>query len=96
MEESLNRNSIKLIGKVDTLTLNPEAEEIFTIERNIDTVLVNMNKTSDNLSAEMVLRAIASSYFPKPATAENGIIIVDSLITIAGFNSSNYKIADGY
>ena len=95
MEESLNRNSIKLIGKVDTLTLNPEAEEIFTIERNIDTVLVNMNKTSDNLSAEMVLRAIASSYFPKPATAENGIIIVDSLITIAGFNSSNYKIADG-
>ena len=95
MKESLDSTGIKLEGKLDTLSLNPEAEEIFTLERNIDTVIVNMDKTSDNLSAEMVLRAIALNNFPKPATAEKGIKLVDSLITIAGFDAENYKIVDG-
>jgi len=95
MKESMERHRIMLKGKTDTLALKTDAEEIFTFERNLEPVLINTNKTSDNLNAEMILRAIASKNFPKPATAVNGIKLIDSLITLIGFDPKNYRIVDG-
>jgi len=68
---------------------------IYSFERLFGEVIVNLNKTSDNLSAEMTLRAMAVKYFGKPATASNGIKLVDSLVTLTGLNPNNYSMVDG-
>jgi serine-type D-Ala-D-Ala carboxypeptidase/endopeptidase (penicillin-binding protein 4) len=71
------------------------AIEIVSIERPYDSVLVNLNKISDNLSAEMVLYALAEKSGGIPASASNGIRLIDSLIRISGNNPADYVIADG-
>lgn len=95
MEESFNRNGISISGITDIRELSEDAEEIFTFERHIDSVIVNTNKKSDNLAAEMILRALANEYYGKPASAINGIKLIDSLITFVGFDPKEYRIADG-
>jgi len=95
MKESFKRNGIAFEGKIDTLSLIEDADDIFTIERNLDSVIVPANKTSNNLDAEMILRAIALENISKHIGAKKGIVFVDSLITIAGFNPKDYRIVDG-
>lgn len=95
MKESISRNKISFNGKVDTLTLLVQAKKIFSFERSIEPVITNTNKTSDNLSAEMILRSLALNSFPKPSTAKKGIRLIDSLITLTGLNPKNYKLVDG-
>ncbi|MGE5410566.1 MAG: D-alanyl-D-alanine carboxypeptidase/D-alanyl-D-alanine-endopeptidase, partial [Clostridiales bacterium] len=57
--------------------------------------IMGLNKNSDNLSAEMVLRALSVKYFGRPANADNGIKMVDSLITLSGLDNKSYRIVDG-
>lgn len=94
MRESFERNGISFSGKIDTLTLMKDAVFISSFERNIKPVIINTNKTSDNLSAELLLRTLSFS-FSKYASAKKGIVMVDSLITLAGLNPKNYMIVDG-
>jgi D-alanyl-D-alanine carboxypeptidase/D-alanyl-D-alanine-endopeptidase (penicillin-binding protein 4) len=56
---------------------------------------VNLNKTSDNLSTEMTLRALAEKYFEKPVSVMNGIKMIDSLIILCGLNPKDYRLVDG-
>ncbi len=95
MRESFERNGILFSGKVDTLKLNKNAVIISSYERSIDPVIVNTNKTSDNLSAELLLRALSLSLANKHASAKKGIVMVDSLITLAGLSPKDYIIVDG-
>jgi serine-type D-Ala-D-Ala carboxypeptidase/endopeptidase (penicillin-binding protein 4) len=95
MKESFNRNGIAFGGKIDTLSLTEDAEEIFTIERNIDSVIVPANKTSNNLDAEMLLRTLALRNISKNIGAKDGIVFVDSLIALVGFDPKDYRIVDG-
>ncbi len=95
MKESFVKSGISFTGKVDTMTLNKEAGKIFSLERDIDRVIINTNKTSDNLSAEMLLRALALKYSGHRASAKKGIVLIDSLISLVGLKPKNYMIADG-
>ncbi|MEW6702018.1 MAG: D-alanyl-D-alanine carboxypeptidase/D-alanyl-D-alanine-endopeptidase [Bacteroidota bacterium] len=95
MKESFERNGISFKGNTDTLTLRVNSKKIFSLEHNIEPIITNTNKTSDNLSAEMILRALALKSSNKSASAKNGILFIDSLITLAGLNAENYYIADG-
>ena len=94
-KEELERNGIGFIGSINTLRLPGNAKHLFTIRRKFTDVIANLNKQSDNLSAEMTLRALAYKFYGKPATPMNGILLVDSLITIAGMVPDNYRIVDG-
>lgn len=94
-EEALRKNGIAFEGLVDTASLPVYAHHIFTFKRKFGDVIFNLNKTSDNLSAEMTLRALAYKFYGKPATAENGIKVLDSLVTLVGLDPENYRFADG-
>lgn len=94
-KESCQRNRIRIDGRIDTLTLQNNGELIFSAEHSIDSVIRTANKNSDNLNAEMLLRAIANKYFGKHSSAKEGLKFVDSLITLAGFNPKNYLLVDG-
>lgn len=94
-KESLQRNTIQFSGELNFKPLTENANHIFTFARTYDSVIVNLNKTSDNLSTEMLLRAMAEKYFGKPASAVNGIKMIDSLIILCGLNPSDYRLVDG-
>ncbi len=94
-KEEIEKSGIAVIGNIEISVLPKEAEHLFTFKRRFADVITNLNKQSDNLSAEMTLRALAFKSYGKPATAENGVRLVDSLIAIAGMNPRNYRIVDG-
>jgi D-alanyl-D-alanine carboxypeptidase/D-alanyl-D-alanine-endopeptidase (penicillin-binding protein 4) len=95
LKEKLEQNSIEFFGRLDTLSLPEYAKLIYTKERSFAEIIDNLNKESDNLSAEMSLRALSLEYYDKPASAENGIHVIDSLIDRIGLTYSDYKIVDG-
>ncbi len=94
-EEHLRKNGIIFEGLVDTAKLPEFAHPLFTFQRKFGDIITNLNKKSDNLSAEMTLRALAGKYFGKPATAENGLKMLDSLTILTGLDPSNYNFSDG-
>ncbi len=94
-KESCERNGIKIDGKVDTLTLQSGAEKIISFNRHIDSVINYTNKNSYNLGAEMLLRALSLKYKVKPASAKEGIKLIDSLITLSGSDPKKYILVDG-
>jgi len=94
-KEKLKENSISFLGRIDTLTLPEFPKHIYTHTRKFKDIINNLNKESDNLSAEMTLRALGLKQFNKKTTAKNGIKVIDSLITRVELNPKNYNIVDG-
>lgn len=72
-----------------------EPDTLLLISRRYDSLIINLNKTSDNLSTELALRALAYNYFGAPASARNGVKMIDSMIVMLGMNPSVYRIVDG-
>ncbi len=94
-KEKLEQNNIEFLGRIDTLTLPSYSKHIYTKKRSFAEIINNLNKESDNLSAEMVLRALAMEYSDEPASAESGVEIIDSLIARTELDYNNYRIVDG-
>ncbi|MBI3124642.1 MAG: D-alanyl-D-alanine carboxypeptidase/D-alanyl-D-alanine-endopeptidase [Ignavibacteriales bacterium] len=94
-KESLGRNGISLLGKIDTLTLPQNASKIFSFERDIKPVVTYTNKVSDNLNAELLLRVLSKKASSGKASSRNGKILIDSLITLSGANPKVYRVTDG-
>jgi D-alanyl-D-alanine carboxypeptidase/D-alanyl-D-alanine-endopeptidase (penicillin-binding protein 4) len=95
LKEKLEENEIKFIGRLDTLTLPEYSKLIYVKKRSFKSVIDNINKESDNLSAEMTLRLLGLQYYGKPSSAENGLKVVDSLIARSGLDYRDYNIVDG-
>lgn len=94
--EFLTTNGIQISGDLGFTTIDfEELSPLISIKRKYSDVIVNLNKASDNLSAEMTILAIADKYFDSPASTKNGLLYVDSMILQAGFKPSNYRIVDG-
>src|SRR5690606_31552129 len=92
---SLNKLGIKSEGEKSFSSVPSFAVPLYTFERTFDSVIVNLNKTSDNLSAEMTLRALGAKYNKLPSTAEDGIKMIDSMIVLAGLDPTVYRLVDG-
>lgn len=95
LKESLDKNKIFFKGDTKFSTLPEGVKELFTFNRNLDSIIVNVNKNSDNLSAEMLLRGMSLKFFGKPASAEKGTKLIDSLFTLAGLDPKVFKVVDG-
>jgi D-alanyl-D-alanine carboxypeptidase/D-alanyl-D-alanine-endopeptidase (penicillin-binding protein 4) len=95
LKEKIEANSIKFYGRLDTLTLPVYSKLIYEKKRSFGEIIINLNKDSDNLSAEMTLRALSLERYDKPASAKKGIQVIDSLIARTELNYKNYKIVDG-
>lgn len=93
--EVLDSNNIKLTGNIEIQKLSSNANFLTSVNRKYSDVIINLNKTSDNLSAEMTLYALADKYSGKPATADSGIQFLNQLIDSAGLESKNYRFVDG-
>ena len=94
-KEHLIENDISVGGVLDVKKIPANAVFLSSISRSIDSVIVNVNKESDNLSAEMLLYTLALKDSGAPATAENGLETVKSLVDSIGLDPDDYSFADG-
>jgi len=94
-KECLKKNQIEFSGIIDTLALVPSSKLLFSFKRNIAPVIDYTNKISDNLNAELILRALSKKYSNDKASASIGKKLIDSLITLSGANPKSYRVTDG-
>lgn len=94
-EERLQQEGIQIEKPSGIKILEENSVYLSAINRSIDTVLSEVNKTSDNLDAEMLLYAIAFADSGAPAMADDGLAAVKRFIETLGFNSDDYYLADG-
>jgi D-alanyl-D-alanine carboxypeptidase/D-alanyl-D-alanine-endopeptidase (penicillin-binding protein 4) len=95
LKEKIIQRGIKFYGNLDTLTLPDSANLIYTKSRAFSNVINNLNKQSDNLTAEMTLRALAFSKGIKQVSADTALAVIDSLISVIGLDPDSYRIVDG-
>ena len=93
--EVLDSNNIKTLGSIGLQNLPQETNLLYSFKRKYSDIIENLNKTSDNLSAEMTLYALANKYSGKPATADSGVQFINQLIDTIGLNHKDYRLVDG-
>ncbi|PIQ11500.1 MAG: D-alanyl-D-alanine carboxypeptidase/D-alanyl-D-alanine-endopeptidase [Ignavibacteriales bacterium CG18_big_fil_WC_8_21_14_2_50_31_20] len=94
-KETLLKNEIAFNGKCGIKIIPENSLPIASKHRLYKNVIINLNKDSDNLGAEMSLRALAFDKYGKYASAQKGIELIDSLITEVGLNPEDYRLVDG-
>jgi len=94
-KEHLEQKGILNDKPIDIKRLDENSVYLASVFRPIDTVLSVVNKASDNLSAEMLIYAMAYNDSDAPAVADDGLAAIKRLIDSVGFNSADYSIADG-
>jgi len=95
INELMQKSKIAVEGDF-LLQDKPETSKLLiSLERPFSEVIVNLNKTSDNLSAEMTLRVLGFDSLKQKTSARQGLKFIDSLITIIGFDPNKYRLVDG-
>ncbi|UCH65352.1 MAG: D-alanyl-D-alanine carboxypeptidase/D-alanyl-D-alanine-endopeptidase [Ignavibacterium sp.] len=94
-KEHLKKEGIVVNGITEVKKLPANPVYLYSIHRSIDSVLVQVNKESDNLSTEMLLYALALNDSGAPAIAENGIETIRKLVDSIGLEPEKYSFADG-
>ena len=85
---------IKESGPIRTAA-GGETDTIFTLEHSIDTIITYINKISDNLGAECLLRIVPREIYGQIASAANGIKLEKNFLNECGVDSTQYCIVDG-
>jgi len=57
--------------------------------------MINTNKISDNLSAELFLKTVGAEVKGPPGTADKGTSVIREFLASIGVDSSTYEIVDG-
>lgn len=94
-KELLIKNGVSVNGETGIRKLPVLNKYVSSIPTALITALLNVNKNSNNLSAEMVLCALAEKFYGRPATSANGIKVINDLIRLAGHIPEKYRIVDG-
>ena len=93
--EILSRDSI-LVGGQPTIGITPPSTIELAIHRwPIDTMMVNLNKESDNLSAENTLKLISVARGGIPGSARHGLTQVKEILSTFGIDTTSFYVVDG-
>ncbi len=95
LNDRLEQDSITVLGAPTSGILSDRAQMVAEHRWPIDSVLTNLNKESDNLSAENVLKTLGAISFGAPGTARNGITVVKQSLATLGVDTSKFLMADG-
>jgi D-alanyl-D-alanine carboxypeptidase/D-alanyl-D-alanine-endopeptidase (penicillin-binding protein 4) len=95
LKESLQRSGILPLGQPSSGFTPWKAVEIVQRLWPLDSVIVTMNKSSDNLSAENLLKTIAVFRGGIPGSARNGIYAVNEFLSSCGIDTTRLQIVDG-
>jgi serine-type D-Ala-D-Ala carboxypeptidase/endopeptidase (penicillin-binding protein 4) len=94
-QESLRHAGVTVSGDVVSGAVPDGYREIASHEQPISAVVTNMNKISDNLSAENILKVMGAFHFDPPGTAKCGISMEKRFLADLGMDTTRFSIADG-
>ena len=94
--ELCRRMGIEIAGEVKTGAA-PEHARLLArhVSPPLSTIITNMNKPSDNLSAELLLKVIGAETMGPPGTADKGIFVIKKMLAGWGADTSHVQFADG-
>ena len=96
LREMLAERGVTLYGTVRYGEVPEEAVEISQhISPPLSRILWEMNKPSDNLIAELLLKTIGAELRGVPGTAGKGLGAISNLLGIIGMDRRYYTFADG-
>jgi serine-type D-Ala-D-Ala carboxypeptidase/endopeptidase (penicillin-binding protein 4) len=93
--EALQRHSIIVQEDVASGTTRTSSRQIAAFAHTLDTVVTAMNKVSDNLSAENLLKVLGAVRYGIPGTAKNGCYVVNSFLSSLGIDTTRCEFVDG-
>ena len=94
--ELLQQENITFEGKVLKDSVPDKAIVLVRhISSPLTLIIMNTNKISDNLSAELLMKTVGAEIKGVPGTAEKGISVVKEVLSDIGVDSTTYEIADG-
>ncbi len=96
LREMLAKRGITVQGKVRYGEVPEGTAEIIThVSPPLSRILWEMNKPSDNLIAELLLKTIGAELSGNPGTAENGLGATSNFLGEIGIAWEHYTLADG-
>jgi serine-type D-Ala-D-Ala carboxypeptidase/endopeptidase (penicillin-binding protein 4) len=75
--------------------LPAQAKKIVTLAFPIAKVVCQLNKASDNLSAENVLKTLGAKTWGTPGTSKGGLYVVRKYLSSIGIDTTKLSVADG-
>jgi D-alanyl-D-alanine carboxypeptidase/D-alanyl-D-alanine-endopeptidase (penicillin-binding protein 4) len=94
-QERLAAAGVSAGGRVVRGRLPGPATERLWHEWGMDSMVINLNKVSDNLSAEMTLKSIAATIGSPPGSAKAGVWNVNRFLASCGIDTNNHAMVDG-
>ena len=95
LKESFRHAGILVYGNVVNGVTPIGAREIAQHYQPIEKMITNMNKVSDNLSAENALKILGIIMNEIPGSSKNGISAVKRFLSNLGIDTSKFSIVDG-
>lgn len=96
LQETLANRGVAFQGKVRYGEVPEDATEIVThISPPLSHILWEMNKPSDNLIAELLLKTIGAELSGSQGTAEKGLGAISNFLGEIGMDWEHYTLADG-
>jgi D-alanyl-D-alanine carboxypeptidase/D-alanyl-D-alanine-endopeptidase (penicillin-binding protein 4) len=92
--ESLRRRGVK-IGEIVRETVPPTAVRKASIDRRLDTVVTYMNKVSDNLSAECLIKTLGSVIQGGQGSWQTGTNEARKFLALNAIDTNAVVVADG-
>ncbi len=95
-QKNAERAGITIGGKVIRGAV-PENRRVLAshVSEQMGTLVANMNKPSDNVHAEALLKTVAAMQKGQPGTTTDGAEIIKEMLASWGLNPKAYRIADG-
>ena len=93
--EILRKDSIAVSGQPTIGITPPSTIELAVHRWGIDTMIVQLNKESDNLSAENTLKAISVQRGGIPGSTRHGLYQVNQVMASLGIDTASYYVVDG-
>jgi D-alanyl-D-alanine carboxypeptidase/D-alanyl-D-alanine-endopeptidase (penicillin-binding protein 4) len=93
--ESLRRKGITVAREPATGTTPKFAHEVASLAHGLDSTIVNMNKVSDNLSAELILKTLGTTVPGAPGSSQGGVFAANRFLSTLGIDTSRINITDG-
>jgi serine-type D-Ala-D-Ala carboxypeptidase/endopeptidase (penicillin-binding protein 4) len=94
-EKSLQQAGITLNGYVLKGITPSGLREIAQYYHPIVTMITNMNKVSDNLSAENVLKVLGAIKNGVPGSAKSGMFVIKRFLSNLGIDTTQFSLVDG-
>jgi D-alanyl-D-alanine carboxypeptidase/D-alanyl-D-alanine-endopeptidase (penicillin-binding protein 4) len=76
-------------------TMTSSAYEVARISHSLDSVVTYLNKVSDNLSAETLLKVLAAEKKANPGIADAGVSVVKEFLAENEIDTTTIRIVDG-